>query len=607
MLTEEETSEASTGERLVVRWNGVAAAAGQLSLPALVEAHGLELREEILDWLAALGRAEIGGVRLPEWFSTAPEISAWWLTPLAEKSPMRSPVLFSLFKLRALEKLYVRHGCTGIAYAGRDGALAATLKAWMSQLGHAWSHLPVGEPVRRKPRWLHAMRAWGVLLLRILPQWIRLRRGTPLSWDAASVTAVSYFPGFDEQRAAAGEYRSTYWRGFHDVLASSGLQANWILICPGYRHLDLKKLAAQRDRLNAAQDRPRLAFVEQFAGMRDIARSIAFYLRMRRAARHLDRSIAAHFMLPGSRLNFFELLADEWNDAVRGASAMQAAWWLAVFMRLARALPRGGTLYYPWENQTWEAGLLQAVRAAGGGMVIGHQHTVPAPLHLRFATPDPASAERASILPDVLAVNGPKPAEMLAQLRFPRSRMREVEALRYMHLHDSQARPNGNEVDLLIVGGFLSAETRFLLELLDEAIEDGAASGFRRIQVKPHPDFPLERLWRQSAKVKTSIASAPLPALLPTAKVVVVANSTAAAIDAVHAGKPTIVCAAGDALNLSYFYGDRRITFVDNAKALADALRQPPRVEGDIVGLRLDPAMPGWYSLVNAARPARPR
>ena len=123
---------------VVVSWGDMVVPSGIISLPVTTEEHAVELKAEFLRWIHELGQTEVNGQSLVSHLKIFDNLSFWWLTSVAEKSPFLCESIFQVFKLRTLEKIYADKDCQGLIYHGNNKSLNSSLKAWSQDLGHSY-------------------------------------------------------------------------------------------------------------------------------------------------------------------------------------------------------------------------------------------------------------------------------------------------------------------------------------------------------------------------------------------------------------------------------------------------------------------------------------
>lgn len=608
-----------TENATVVHWSRPDVPDGQLSLPRLANREADETKREFLAWVHDLGALDIDGRTVAERLMVRDRLSGWWLGLVAEASPMKCPTIFEVFKLRALERLTGRLGTTALVYAGRDRVLAGVLSRWCQETGLSFRWVRDGDAVHRPRRALgrrargipHALQALAFLAGR---WWQRFRRVRPPTGQIrpssdGDALMVTFFPNVDAAAWREGRFRSAYWQGLHDVLDKRPENVRWLWLYNPSNQMSLDEAAAFRDQLNAnSPGGPRFHLLEEALDGLSVVAVLGAWLRMAVASLGL-RAAPHHFRLPGSAIDIYPLVRADWVASLRGIAAMDAAIFLVGFERLLARCPRPDWVAYTFENQPWETALVAACRARGVERVIAHQHEAVKPYNLRlFADPRTysASGPAAVPLPDVLAVGGRMAEQAFRAGGWPESRLALVEALRFQGLGGEGGSAGGGGRRLLVVTGYLAAETRYQLGLLAGAVRAGALDG-AHIRIKPHPFLPvapmLEALGLNQGEPPIEVVDTPLGELWPETDVAVFANSTAAVLEAVYARVPSIVCTPADDLDYCPLpEDDEVVAHVEDADGLAAALtvafsaRERPKPPEDF--FVIDPALPRWRALL---------
>jgi surface carbohydrate biosynthesis protein (TIGR04326 family) len=614
-------SAARSDDDVVVQWQDAPAPESVLSLPALVDASSDRLRAEYLQWCNALADVPVGAGTLVGALTNRLLYggSFWWTTLIAARSPISSPGLVDVFKLRMLETLYVSGGYRSLRYRGADRRLAGVLRSWCAALGHefVWhrtapadSNAAANEvvPVERLPQPILALRQLAYFLRRRYLPGLRVFGRRPKPTPDAGLAVFTYFPNIDLAEAKKGRFRSQYWGSLHDLIAELGLKVNWIWFYHDSHQMTYREALAFRERLNeqsTATDQ-RFLMLEDRLTLPAIASAVLSYLQLLIVSLRVTR-IRERFTFAGSTLNFFDILQDEWYASLRGAAAMSACLYAAAFRRTVDALPSTtARMIYPWENQGWEQSLLSVWKGSRKAPTFAVVHTPSptAPMYLRTYLGDERVGDPPKRpIPDRLIAFGGAAARVLVAWGWPSDIVTEAEALRYMGLAGKYGAARRvlpqRDRRLLLVTGIMRSETAFQLKLLSDASNAGALAAYSSVTLKPHPFCPVEALVAAlSFSHQVAIDHRALDALFQETDVVFAGNSTSAAIEAAWLGLPLILTAAVDGLNLSPLYGIDGATFVRTASALAEQLRAPTRVELRPDTFLLDRDLPRWRAFL---------
>jgi surface carbohydrate biosynthesis protein (TIGR04326 family) len=604
--------------RCVAFWSSREVPAGAYSVPYLVEQQATRLRDEYISWTHDIGAFPVRGRDVRTRLTFGRYLSFWWMTLIAEKEPLRSAAIYKVFKLRALELLYRDQVCRGVLYLGCDRALARTMRAWCAGLGHPYQQQPdassrghslagdPGDPDAGPSRHFpHIAQAIWFLIAR----WVRqVRPARKMSLPSAIAgprsTVVTFFPNVDLQRTRDGHFWSRYWEGLHGVLDESSEHVDWVWLYVGSGQMPYSEAMDLLDACNKqGGDKYRYFLLDQFVTPRTLVRALRIYARVVWAGVRLS-SVRTAFRLGDSDLNFFPIMADDWRSSLFGVVAADGALQIAAFEEMARRMPEGSWLLFPWENQPWELALISAWRRCHLGRIIGAQHSALGQLALRsFVDPRELTAEDVvqRPMPDVLAVNGSGARDLMVNNRYPAERIVMTEALRYPGLSSVARKTSEQHRTLLIFTGYKRSETTFQLGLLADAsraIEEGE---YERFLIKPHPFCPVEPLMNATRfAIQPTVTTEPISALWQQADVVFAANSTSAAIEAVYSGFPTAVCAPADEMNISPALG-LGVPIVGTVAELLDFLRHPRRAICPSDYFVVDDALPRWRALLSGS------
>ncbi len=602
-------AEWSGAPAIQVYWDRTDVPAGRLSLPTLVDHNWRRLRDDYLRWIHDCGEALRDSMRL------GPDgPSAWWMTLMAEKSPMKTRTIYTALKLRAFEILCDMEEAGAVTYVGGDPRAVAVLRDWCAETGRQFDHVsapataadaPLGRKVAFLPHFLRGL-AWLAWIW-----WSRVRR-VPRSARGVrgrGTAVVTYFPNCDMKALAAGTFRSSYWQDAHELFDGMAEGVDWIWMYAPSDALSIRDAAAHRDRCNASGTNHRFSMLEEFVSAAAFGRALRRYLSLVLGS---GRAMAdcGKIPFPGSRLSLAPVLREDWLASTRGIVAAEAAYYHAAFEAMAAELPTPGRGLYVFENQPWEAALVSAWKKRGVERVIAHQHEAVKPLNLRLFD-DPRTLREtgryAKPMPDILATGSVSAVGAFVEAGWPENRVGLVESLRF--------RSGGSGVDagratgfgyLLLVTGYLSPETMAMLAMAAEADACGALSGYDGIRIKPHPFLPVDDiLATMNFASPVEVVREPLETLWPETGFAFLANSTAAIFDALSARVPCAVCAPADDLNLSPALGMEGVAMIGRAETLAIAA-QARTIPAASPEFCYETGLPRWAELLGIAGKAVP-
>lgn len=457
----------------IMQWEGWEPPKGHVSLPALLRADLEAIRAEHAAWAYDLGRLTVEGKEAQDWLRAGHALSMWWCSLLYERHPKMTAGLYTVYKLRALERFMDQEGISDLRLSGGDDTLREVLADMCRASGRTFSvEQGVPAPLLRPARFLRRLYDAAPAPLRALARyghWLwTVRRKLPAAPEAGKALAqvqgpdgpvqtaaiATYFPNVDMKAAGEGRFRSRYWESLHDVLHDAARKegapwVRWLFIRFPAPQLSLAQCLALRDRFRAeGKDGASFHYLEEFLRHRDLWAALWRYLRLCIGSSQCEAAVRPAFRFAGSHVNFWPYLAPHWSESFRGWRCLERCLQQRAFDVYAKAAgPQRWTLF-PLENCPWERMLTVAMREAGAaatpcsepsaGPVIGAQHSTVRPTDFRyFDDPRTFTPPCDAFQPDAVRGNGQSACAQWLEAGVPPERLGEVEALRYLYLAES--------------------------------------------------------------------------------------------------------------------------------------------------------------------------
>ena len=605
--------------RVTAHWVELNVPESMESIPRRVEEKASEIKAEYLAWVHDLGRTPVGGNTLAASLNVLDNLSYWWMTSIATKSPFDSDSLYTVFKLRMLERLYLEQNCSGLLYCGNDQALHQTLQNWCRKLGHPYKRSRITKKVVQKGKgakeWLRKLPYWCQALAFLVKNWyLRYRHVISICPNRAKqiqkesgATIVNYFPNIDMKKIKHGKYWSRYWGGLHPVLDRLPFKINWVWFYFESSELNFKEAVSLRDACNkTTPEKNQYFFIEEFLTPGVFLQALKLYVKIYGEGLRFKESRRA-FSFPESSMNFFPVMEKEWKMSFFGNIAIEGAVRIAMFDCMAKILPATPWGLFTWENLSWDFALISAWRRhRKETQILASQHGFFRPFDLRLYSDSrdfKETGEEAIPLPDKLCVNNKAGMSLLQEAGFPEEKIAMTEALRYFDLkgrHSVYKKPLPSaDRTLLVIMGITYRENQYQFQFLNEAAEAGGLQSYSQILVKPHPG--LSRVGLKlvyGLNFKFSIKNQPLSGLWPLADVVYGAHSTGASWEASWYGIPAITVSAVNSLNLNPLAGLPGSCFVASGVDLSEQLKNPQLVEIPEDYFFLDEDLKFWKDLL---------
>lgn len=597
------------GAQQILCWQSYSAGEGVLSVPSYLEEHAGRIRARYLAFIHDLGEARIAGKRVVDHLDLGGGFSYWWLTQVAEKSPLKSPRIYDCLRLLCLEEILAQGRPKDVTLVSSDAVLAQAISRLCKNLRIAFTFERCPTTARRT-----AVRAiydalpspvQGLLSLRhVMARW-PLRRAVPPQWFAGnrSLFLCSYFIHLDPQLGARGEFHSRQWEVLPKFLNERGVRSNWLQLFLFSSFVPKARSGIEwLRRFNAkGRDEERHAFLDSYLTVPRLLTALRTWLCLNIVAWRL-RDIQRVFSPLGSSAWLWPLLCADWRSSVTGAIAVNNSVALVLFDAALAELPRQKMGLYLCENQAWEKALLRAWRVHGHGEIVGVQHATAPFWHLYYFD-DPrswASRTGGSLpLPDRLAVNGADAWRAFTAAGFPLERLVKVEALRYLELAGAVRSPSpaGAVRRVLILGDIVPASMQHLLGLVYAAARLGAFGC--AFTLKPHPGYAPDLSAFPGLQLTQTTAA--LAEIASDFDVAIAANGTSAAVDVFIAGLPVIIALDGASLNLSPLRDGPGIRFASSPQQLLGWLQTEirDRATGGECFFFADRALPRWQQVLS--------
>jgi surface carbohydrate biosynthesis protein (TIGR04326 family) len=349
------------GNDVVVHWSEMDVPDGHISIPLLVNEQLDVLRKDYLSWIYDLGETRIRGESVRNHLKIDEDFSFWWMTLLAEKPPLKTQSIYTVFKLRAFEKFYLDSGYKKIILYSNDKVLRDVISGWCKELGHAFQwkrekkegqfHFNLRRVYKAMPP---LFQAFFVLLRRLLSRRVLLKPIRKIPSDKRQATIVTYFPNIDMQKANDGVFRSRYWEQLHEVLDKGPWNINWVWIYVNDGSCSFGKAVNFRQKFqNSEKGGNKYYFLEEFMNVATIYRAVILYFRVAFKSLRIRR-FSKYFHFFRSYMDLWPAMSKDWYSSVLGPTAINGCLMIATFQSLISKLPDQEWGLYLYENKPWE-------------------------------------------------------------------------------------------------------------------------------------------------------------------------------------------------------------------------------------------------------------
>jgi len=575
-----------------------------LSLPAIVDANALVVRDRILNFIDSIRLFEVNGKSIEDSLRISGDFSYWWLTLPALKRWQESSRLFDLARLFALDLTLAGQNIAEVVVEIDDRDVCSCIQHFAKYYGATYRSTKKVNRNRLRKAQLHSL-PWNrlrafALLTKLLTQAV-LRRLSPISPVSTDIQATHvFFDYFDTGSETPTTHYSRFWSPLQNELRKLAVKTLWIHIVPEMRSLrqfkQANKICGEFSQNMVSEKHIPLDTIPTFSRW---LRVLKIYTLVAKANRNVlracEQSVKEH-----PSLCFLPLLRPQIIDSLIGTTAVQHCNLVASFEELQTTVVAAQFIVYPLENQPWEKTLLGLYKDKTDAHFIGAPHSVIKFWDLRFFEAKNSNSEfRTFQYPNTVAINSNHTRTTGDFDRFPSCNIVDVEALRYLGLADrfptrrTQARVG--ERTILILGDFLPRATKRLISMTDH----GLKRFMPKVEVifKPHP---LQSSNTQTIPDDWILSNDPILALMENANIVIMTSSASAVIEARSLGKPTILIIDPNVFDYSILRNEVGIIRVTNENEMADALARASSQEFQALHdfFTLDLNLPRWKELL---------
>jgi surface carbohydrate biosynthesis protein (TIGR04326 family) len=596
-----------------------------ISIPLYVEREALRLRTRLIGLLNSLGALKVGSKSLVEHLEISNNFSLWWMSLPAERSMQKSPHLFDCLRLMALEELLEIHKSECIEYIGENKKNAECIQSLCAskEIKFSWrASKKVSKPkknsfVRGVYEGLPCLAQGLIVVIKFsIKSWsLRQLLICYSTFSKRDITVFSYFIHLDKEKCSKGVFSSRHWGVVSSLLNKSDCGANWF-----HHYLESSEMPDKSTALKwvkkfnkESSENGLHSFFECYISAAVIFRVVKRLLGLSVKFLKLKNM---HLQLANEKYPswVWHILKLDIKDSICGRTAAQNLLWYELINAAMRSLPKQRLGLYLCENQGWEKAMIHLWRAHGHGKIIGIAHSSIRFWDIRYFH-DPqifnADARLNQPLPNKIAVNSPFAFNSLISSGYPKTRLLEVEAQRYLGYHHlNRAGFNApkikfdglnisiiNKKKILVLGDVMHKSTQRLMNLLVDAFPK--LSDEFLIDVKPHPNCQI--IESDYPSLKFHVINDPIIDIYGGYEIAIASNSTSAALDILLLGLNVIVYLLPGEINLSPVRGMQAIPFISSVDGLIEAIDdfQKKSINNEPFNyFWLDGQLPRWNALL---------
>lgn len=563
-----------------------------LSIINFIEENSDHIKKIYLDWIDSIGNKQICGKPISEILDVRGKYKAWWHSNFIEKSNYEnSPQISDALKLIAVQEWIKDYKIKEIIFYSNNKKLAKCLNkfSFNKKFIFKWKKTKNKNKIKISKSFIkkllpYEIRAFYFFARKIIYSFkVKKSSLEDCKKTNSKVLFIDYFSNIEKLSFFKGKFKSLYWGELVDKLSAENINSQWLHLTVDLGHKKnkfsnpeqiLKKLKLFNQSSKGMQNHYLLVSFFDFWFFLETLCDW-FFLRKNGMELNLKKNIVL-----SKDLDLWPLFEDEWQDSIRGVSAISNCYNFNLFDRAFKKYNQKTKLIYLFEGQSWEYIMIQAWRKNQNGEIIGYSHASICYWDLRKFFSSNTLKNPLFPFPDKVALNGNLAKSLFSFNAIESKNIIELEATRYLYINKykrnrdiSMKRKSGFNLHkkvLLILFDYNEKFIKNQLEIISEI--SNYLERYYLVKLKPHPakiDF-LKGLNNSNYEIiEDSILS-----VISDVDFVFTSNTTSAALECFCLGKPVICLCDNNELNLSPLRDVQGTLFVYNSAQLEQVLRQ---------------------------------
>ncbi|MBI4833582.1 MAG: hypothetical protein HY811_02015 [Planctomycetes bacterium] len=536
------------------------------------------IKDEYVKFIADVGDIKIAKNKTLKKYFKYPgkDFSVWWFSLIAEKNTAKTNSYHKLVKLVTILDIQVKYQIDILVLDLKDKELSLAVKDNEKNNGFIFKDLNdysgatetffVIKSVFRAVQYALQMVKWVAL---IKTTGLRLS-GRKKTLRNISYFLVTYFPLVDKNKIKEGLFIDKYYQPLQFALEEkySGKFA-WQGLSILGDDFTLKESFILAKKINETGNT--LFLCEEWLTPGDffrLAMAYMFYLGMFFSAKS---SVQKKFKFTDKHYKIWRLFEKDWCDSFCGQVLIEGVKYYLIFGKTFAGLDKKTAVIYIAENHAWEKALNIAANEYGI-TTIGIQHTTVSLLHLMYFNYGKELEYKDNIVtmpkPKYLACAGNIPADIFHRMGWKNDSAFSWGAMRTQYLRQyisDEIFWKDRKNKIVIALSIMPKESKGLLRFVAQAFRDKPNY---QVVIKKHPFLHLDKIEKYLKNSFFKIVATSLSELLPTAKALVV-NESSASIESIACQCPVIIPRLTDVVDMNPLSGVSNLpVYVDSPERL---------------------------------------
>ncbi|MCW7462958.1 TIGR04326 family surface carbohydrate biosynthesis protein [Leptospira limi] len=576
------------------------------SIPRLVEQNSDKYREFYLGLAHDLGEFKIKGRMIVDWLEIKPGLSFWWMTLIVENNYGKTLEIPNRIKFFALFDFLENREVNTLKIVTGNKLLYKSVKEYAAEkkvnFKFNFNDSSLAKSVFERIYSYFPLFSKVVLffLHYTLIRW-RFLFNSKQKYKPAKYVFINYFLNFSLGIEKGTPFSSDYWGKIIPALNQANISTHWLHFYVDYNLLPtVNKAVSLTKSFTQSERNQQHTLIDSYLSFSILFKSLIDYFKIYFISLKIGL-IKKAFRY--KKANIWELYKEDLIDSLRGRASLLNCIYVNLFSKISLDLVSSEKVFYLQENQSWEIALVHALQSKNIE-VIGVPHATIRYWDLRYFY-DPRSYVKEGHCPlpypNQITINGPGAKSALLDSKFPKEKIIDVEALRYMFLSRFNNRKKTSVkrktfLKMLVLGDYLPSATAKQMSVLQEAYS-GVDNNIE-ITVKPHPICPVNK--EDYPNIQFDVITDSLVDVLELFDLVYTSNITSASVDAYCAGLPVISFLDGETLNMSPLRGRKGVFFISNSTELDLAVQAAKEMKTSDLDIffNLDENIPKWRQLL---------
>lgn len=522
----------------------------QVNFPKIFNEKAFSIRDEYIRFIAEFPEKN----NLKEYFKLG-SFSAWWFSLTAEKNTLRIDDTYrKLTKFLTILDIQKKYSCQEIWVDINDRELTHSIVSQEKVDGFTSKDL---RHHNRKPDIIVALSNFidsTVYFSKFIKRFVTTKKrmhglsGRKKILKNSRFLLVTYFPLVDKEQLKHKKFVNKFYQPLQGPLEKKYKgRFIWLGLIADIDGFDWDASVALGRQINK-WGHP-FYFSEEWLTLKDLFIALMQFSYL--SIKFLIKAplLSREFKYPNTDMNIWPLFKNEWYSSFFGPRGLfNGLIFYRIFNNVFRHLKNDAIVTYIAEMYTWEKALNIAAKERKELKVVGIQHTITPLLLLNYFNHKTELRQGNNVQtmpqPNYLACVGKIPLKLFQDAGWNKNKVFVLGAIRFQHYkqHLEQEIPWNNRENKVIVALMISPEeSKEVLTFVYHAFKENTEY---QVIIKGHPSCPVPPLISElnigfDEKI-FKIVETPLSELLPTAKAVVVTESSSS-LESIACQCPIIV------------------------------------------------------------------